>query len=523
MKVFLTLTTLLCMSLVTASDAISFRYLVPLPVTKHVSTRNWAYRLELLPEEKGDYNLQIDQNDIRGVLLDSDLLAMPSGELFIWSSPADAVSNRVRSLEVVSTVPMRGLLWMWNEVHGQLNAVTVLAPITNSLVVPYLPQSGALSTSFTLQGRSDTVDGSHIIFDYYNTDRIPGVRTTVRQDLPEFGHLTLTPGSTLLLGSIEQGDQAAWGRISAQAGDFTIAGFQTVTDQAVFGNPELSQTSALEMVPFGRADGYLAFSDPSASDHRAAYQDRFVLTNDLPVPVAVTFELHSKVFLAAEGDAEPVATTQVQQTLVNLLPFQQIEQMLGRDLFPEETGLPVRLSYAATQSVDGADLAAPIHVLHFQEGRDQPMAGSHFFASAGNELRAWLVLDSPFASRLDISSLARYVVTPPAEEGEEPAVIQETSLIQVQLFDRERLLFSQNFTLAPEDVFSLLTTERIGALMEEKFPEETISLVRVHVSVLDGRPITGKIFSQWENDIALVNPRIFTRPPVETQPEGVVK
>lgn len=523
MKVFLTLTTLLCMSLVTAQDAISFRYLVPLPVTKHVSTRNWSYRLELLPEEKGDYNLQVDQNDIRGVQLDSDLIVVPSGELFVWDSPTDAVSNRVRSLEVVSSVPMRGLLWMWNDVHGQLNAVTVLAPITNSLVVPYLPQSGALSTSFTLQGRSDTVDGSHIIFDYYNTDRVAGVRTTVRQDLPEFGHLTLTPGSTLLLGSIEQGDQAAWGRISAQAGDFTISGFQTVTDQAVFGNPEFSQTSALEMVPFGRADGYLSFSDPAVSDHRAAYQDRFVLTNDLPVPVTVNFELHSKIFLPTDDETAPLPTTQVQQAVVNLLPFQQIEQVLGRDFFVDEAGDPVRLSYSATQSVDGADLAAPIHVIHFQEGRDQPMAGSHFFASAGNELRAWLVLDSPFSSRLDIATLARYLVTPPTEEGEEPVVTQETSLIQVQLFDRERLLFSQNFTLVPEDVFSLLTTARIGALMEEKFPEEKIGLVRVHVSVLEGRPITGKIFSQWENDIALVNPRIFTSTPVEPTPEGVVK
>ncbi|CAM2066611.1 hypothetical protein SCOR_14630 [Sulfidibacter corallicola] len=501
-----------------AQDSVDYRYHVPFPSTKNVATRDWQYLLEMVPLEDGAFRVQVFQYDIQGnVVNNAAATEQASGTVYRWDSNTDSQSLRLRSLEIVSSLPMSGVFWMWNDVHGQVNAMRVASAESSSTVIPYLPDiSEDETTTFSVLGTSAQPLQADISFSFYNVDRSLGTTSLVRQAWPRNGYLVLTPGRTLSLDGLEEDASATWGRLSAGSADYLLAGFQTLTQENVFGDRGLSQTSAFELGDTAKSDGYLVFeglSDSLLFDESApaGYNDRFEVTNTHGQDVEIVFEL---VVLGTPAEEGASAWREIEQKYV-LKPFEQRRFDLGIDLFAENTGSPVRLSYHAS-SIGEEAAPMPVHVLHIQEGLGEAKMGAHYFSDAGKEIATWISLDRDFDTYLHVGSLDREYEIPPEQPNLEPVFVREETEIRVQLFHRDKMFFNQLFALGPDKVLSVFNSTQLRELIGEKPFSAEVDAIRVRIFTTDENPnsagnlLIAKMVTFWENDLALVNPMIFT-------------
>ena len=490
--------------------AVAYRYHVPLIGTKTVSLANWSFTLEATAQEDQPYGLVLIQRDIRGREIGAtDFGEQPAHGIFTWNSKAAGVSNRLRTLEIVSDKALNGILWMSNDVFGQINGVVLSQDLASELFIPHIPDLFfEVTTSFAVQGISGNQEPATIFFHLYDENRSLQQPVNLRTLWPSLGYFSDTPDVTLALGNFNSNLVPAWARLTSSNPQYRMAGFQTFSQEPDGDN--LPQTAATELLGQGSPKGNVLISQ-----REGFWTDEVVLTNPMPVEVQVSFEGFFHEYL----DVLNASVLQSVRETVLLLPYEKKIFQVGYDLFADMQAPFVRLAYSA-ETMEEEPREAAIFALHFEKSLASEM-GSAFFSNGGTLVKTWLTRGLTHESALEVVSLGRQELVFPddAEEGTVPEWLVDQTILEMKFFDAEGVVRTTRLNLTAGDIYDQLTLDEIG----HTFGREDLDAAMVLLRVIEGPPILAKVIARGINDIAVVNPYTVSPAPVEIATDGEIE
>ena len=486
------------------------RYAIPLPGTKTVSNSDWKFRLEVGSIDARVYSVQLSQYDILGRPLSVGVSQeYAANQVFTWSSETEAQGRRLRSLELISDTPLTGTLWMWNDIFGQINGVSITEHRSSVLAVPHIPeQFFEMTTSFSVQGISDNNSRSDIQFLFVDQANLGHAPTVERRNWPSGGYWISTPEVSLSIGQLGEDVSASWGLIFGTNPNYGFTGFQTFTREDVTKLASFTQTAAVELSGEGKSQGYFLFSE----FEQMGFEEELIFTNPNTERVRLMFQLVSRIKDPETGLSE----LRVADSELELAPLQKRITLLRDDLFPEMEGTPVWLSYrSATLSEEPQPI--PVFALHFQNDLNELSMGGHVAAESGRRVLAWIPRSPEFETILEVASLG--LLTPILPEGIEDisqvdpddlVYEKEETIVKLSLDDEVYRVAPTFIRLLAGEPLTAITSSEIRALFSERFEDQRESLVTVRLEVVSGPAIIAKMSAFRGNDLAIVNPYTFT-------------
>jgi len=485
----------------------AYQYLVPLPGTKNIAISDWVYSLEFTSINGMAFSPELVQYDIRGREIFKTVLGLKNGsEIVRWNITENAINSRLRSVVVLSDQPLTGQLWMWNQEYGQVNGVQFAEALTNQLVLPFIPQSYfEMTTSFALQGFSQTGQPSEVSFYLVDINERLQEPLVLRGNLASYGYIVGTPELTLSLGGLDGVVSPSWAEIKPLFPDYQIAGFQTFTRE----DPSkafIFQSAAAELSGVGMSRGHIIFSPEE--DLRSRYE--FAFTNPYSYSVQLSLELFFEEY-------EPLVDEVILKSKSIVVTLDALERELfnlGENLFEALGNVDARrLEFHAYVDAEDIRVPAEIYALSFQMGPQGEM-GSSLFSSEGTHLRTWLADFEGSITELELISTGRqFLQYPDIElvEGVEvpagqPFLVSEDSVLDVRFLTEDGRIHFVPFQFSAGKYFPKLSLDKVSSI----FGSERLGAVQVMISVASGSPIIAKLTRRAGNDIAVINPYIYS-------------
>lgn len=504
-------------------DVPSYAYNVPFPGSKTVPTNLWNLQLDVQSVSGEDFDINIIQHDIRGRVVDNrDFGVQPGGDVFCWSSLTYRTNARVRSLTLTSQQPLQGVLWMWNDTFGQINAVD-LGEAAATLTVAHIPEDFYnMTTTFAIAGAGG-VPASDLSFSFADPDRTIHPPTRVRSRLPEHGYFAATPEWTLPIGTLGEDSTAVWGSLTASDADYRMRGYQTFTREATRSGAAANQTAAVSLRAQGQTDGWLVLPQ-----QRTDWNNELIFTNTQAEPVTMTLSMLTRVLPLEDGERDALVV--VDETLT-VAGYEKQILLLGADVFTDVAGEPVWLHFQTeTPVVAEGEEPGPqprVHALHMQSGEDNLAMGSHPFAQAGNHIGTWLGFDPNMAPMLELISTGRETIIPvePDENGEipvdaEPEIVRDVSQYQIAFLDAGGQISVVNQSLEAGKV-RVLDAELLQETFADILSVEQPRPISIRIDLISGPPLVAKHTTYGLQDIAIVNPYTTTIVPPADDAEPV--
>lgn len=497
-----------------AQDATSneYRYLVPLPGTKNIAIADWDYFLEFMSLNEQPYVVAMEQYDIRGRLLDRTDYGVRMGpEIFRWNITENAVNSRLRSVVIVSNQQLIGSLIMWNEQFGQVNSMRLAQNMSETLVMPFIPQSFfEMTSSFALQGFSAGGQSSEISFFLVDADERLQDPLSLRSNLTSFGYIIGTPELTLSLGGLDGEVVPSWANIQPLAPEFLMSGFQTFTREN--SKAFLFQSAGSELEERGYSTGHVLFS--KEYDNPSLHE--IILTNPSTNNVVVDLEMFYR-------DFEPLIDRDMLKSLAETIalgPLERRRLLLGQDIFAELSQPYFRLTYESRTSGETPE-PAEIFALHFQMGASGEMGGASF-AQAGTEIRSWLTASDLMTTTIELINTDRHSLAYPDVEvidGEEvpvgdPVLVSKPTRFTLKIVAEDGTNVQTIFDHDSLERYTVLPLEKINSLAFGGNPQDAVQII---FTVDSGSSIIGKVTRRGGNDIGISNP--YTTTPVVADPE----
>lgn len=477
------------------------RYLVPLPGTKNIAISDWEYTLEFMSLDGVAYEATIEQYDIRGRMLDQTHFGLRNGaEVFRWNITENAVNGRLRSVVIVSDKPLVGTLIMHNEEFGQINSMRLAEKLSDTLVMPFIPQSYfEMTTSFALQGFSQLDQTSEVSFFLVDADEKEREPLTLRSNLASFGYIIGTPELTLSLGGLDGEVVPSWANIQPLSPDFVMSGFQTFTREDG-SKAFLFQSAGAELEEKGYPSGHVLFSP----EGEIPLRHEIVVTNPGLTEITVNLELFFESYEPLIEDTMLVSESAV----VSLRPFERRRFFLGEDVFANVTDPLVRLAYEA-RTVGEETSPAEIFALHFQMGPQGEMSGASF-TQAGNEIRTWLTRSDQTSTDLELVNVGRQrLVYPDVEviDGVEvpsgtPTLESEDTVFTVKFITEDGRINQTPLNYRAGNPFIAPSLDKVSRI----FGDEQLESVQIIFTVESGQPLISKVTRHAGNDFAVTNP-----------------
>jgi hypothetical protein len=501
-----------------AQDGATHRYFVPFPGTQSVASVDWTIDLEVTPRVSGEYRITIIQHDSRGGVQNVvDYGLQPSHGVFRWNSAEGVNSRRVRSISILSDVPLCGQIWMSNEVHEQLNGAVLAASPEASLTIPYIPELYfEMTTSFSVQGYSASGVSSAVEFLLYDENRNLQEPFVLRSNLASNGYQIATPEVTLSLSGLDDVVVPSWAILRTSNPEYGLAGFQTFSRD----NPDtgLNESAANNLSAAGAASGHILFfeSDELLEDGEEPFdgvdgalpetlptEHTLIFVNPTNQTAVVDLELFTPRF-SEELQADYL--TSIEDRL-RLEPYERRIVVFGRDIFEGFEGVPHRLSYQAhtepaevSDSVQGLDIFA----LHFRGHPNSGALAAAGFAPSGNLVHGILTLNERFTSELVFASLGKHrLVYDPEDPESLPIQEIDSSEIQISIFGSQQGPSTANWVVDAGE-FRNISAEDILEVFQ--LGEE--ASVMIEISVVEGPDVTAHLVARGPRDIGLINPSI---------------
>ena len=147
-------------------SGMDYRYDVPLP--ESTFRGDWQFHMEAGTVEELPYNIRIDgYNPLGSLVFQEDSQTMTDSTVFTWDLTEELAAKRVQSLVVSSNAPLKGALWMWNDLFGLFNGVSLNEQTAQSLVIRHIPSNFfAWNTSVSVMGVAPAGVLGDITFSY---------------------------------------------------------------------------------------------------------------------------------------------------------------------------------------------------------------------------------------------------------------------------------------------------------------------------------------------------------------------
>lgn len=484
-------------SFVSAQETVSeYRYYVPLLGTKDVALVNWQFALTAASDNSA-FQAYVIQYDPFGNELKRDHFGVGEHDLLAWYSFIHGGSRRLRSLEVVSTQPLSGQLWAWND-FGDLNAVAMNQDrdVTNTLVIPFVPaELSDASISFSLMGISPTGQGSAIYFDSVDEDGAEIPAFNVRDSVASKGYVISTPGVTLNPGGLGDDQALAWGLVYGLESDFRLSGVQVYSSKI-----PAEKTAAFSVSGKGSEQGHIVLD----SDRQHLFKRSLRMTN--PNDEAVQVDLTLFYLVPAVPEME-LAASWVQETRTVSLAPRAIQTIVLGELFEGVPGNWIRLAYQASRLQGEVPVATEIFVVDQIEDVELQRLGAGSPVVPSTKLSAWIPVNSNFTGSLQLATLGDFL--PEGDAGDEdPVYVPEMTTLRVSLSFNGLPLSRIELPLKAGAVNTLFNSEKLA----ETLGLDAVGFVRVDLEVIAGPPVLAKETIFWGSDMALVEPAVFAVP-----------
>ena len=459
----------------------AYRYHIPFPESNFRG--DWQFTLVAGPDLASDYTLTVHSYNFFGEPLhDPQVLNFTAGKPYFWQETpgaakvAAALEVQTRILE--STVPLSGVLWVYDPTSDVLNAVSLTDVVRNELIMPHIPSDFlSWSTSFSIAGVGGDVNQiADIAFDYFSNTR--SGNTTAWSGLEANAYHNGTPFRDILISDV---DAVTWGKVSVQDGasDFRLAGYQTYLK-----SKDGVQSAAIELVDEPVHKGYFGFSRHETWQ----FSDWFAFTNPHDGPVDINMTLF---YVSGEGDNQVMTANQI----ITLPARNRYNYVLGLNLFDEVEGLPIGLEYSAFQPIvneDAEPVEMPVLITHLQSDVDSTALGAHAPQERGN--RTVVFLTERFDQRVDLYN-------PSIGESDSVDVIVHYADGQDPLVKQVEVPAGQNVTVS----YSQLIED-----IKASLPEETELVVEDALRVEINSPrglFYIKLTGYQDGDYGIVNPK----------------
>jgi hypothetical protein len=372
----------------------SYKYYVPLP--EKTFSGAWHFLIEAgtvtAPSaelaEPFDLHIQVTGYNVLGmetVRYEPIHRNTPGGFEFSPFSEDSYKTFSVQSLLFESNMEIQGVMWIYNEETGQLNAVKLSLQHSAQTTIPQIGTNYFFwKSGFSMVGVTDgDASTSDISFRYYDTEG-----RSFNADLwDSLGHLEFlkkTPYFDVYLGELDHPVAAFWGEILCQNPKLGLAGYQTFSRV-----DDSTQTSSFELnEPASDCGSIPLFRIEHGMSHWVT------LTNPAENEVQVKLSLHYTS--PYEVDDEIIYQNLTKDLEVSIPPKGRLSGVIGTtwfaELFQDKAITPQRFNYSVIPSVppEGEEVTInPVFALAFASFEDKALAAA-YIQPAGNRSAFWL-------------------------------------------------------------------------------------------------------------------------------------
>jgi len=463
-------------------DPVDHRYYIPF--AENTFSGDWQFRLEVGPRSNTAYHVSILGYDRDGdqVVAFNPLTAYGPFHVFTWETAPSMFDKRLQSIVVVSDQELDGVLWMWNDVLGVVNGVSITNTLSDRLIMPHIPSNFfSWRSNFAVMGVSHNNLPGRVSFGYSNNRSF--FEDAGSWVLEPNAHLLRTPFYSILL---SDADTVTWGDVSVETPDFQIAGFQSFLKIINDDSGIDVQSAALELGQEPVSEGTFLLSQ----HENWTFTEMFAFTNPGLETVRIDYQLTYR-----EPGSEKISTAIQTESIGSMA---RVNKIIGTSsLFPEIQGEYLALRYRSYIGNPDDKVTAPIYATHLQSGDNVISLGAH--AAVGNKGNAgstWITFDERFETLLDVSAF-----------GEDAATVD------MVISDRNgQSMLVRQFKLAGGEKVSFLSGQ-LSTLIEESLQLEgpPTGAFRIDFSG-NGNFVTKSTLFRGD-DFAVVNPPIWFAKP----------
>ncbi len=456
-----------------------FYYYIPFP--ESTFRGDWHFKLEMGVTLPVAYRLTLLGYDRFGnLVLSQDSEARSRWTVFTWEDSEETFQSHLQSLVIVSDTPLRGVLWMWNDLLDIINGVSVDELQGPSLVLPHIPSDFfTWRTSFAVLGVSEGGHSGDVVFGY-SANRQVMSEVEAWEGLGDNGYFNGSPFYNILIGDAAS---VSWGRVQSPTPGFNLAGFQTFL--SMDGN---FQSAAIELADQGVSEGYFGFS----SDGDTPFSEWFAFTNPNEESVQLDFVLNVR---PAGEDQEVIPEIVSLMDSLTIGAFERRNLVLGQGLFNGVTGDYLSLSFRVLPA-DEETAPLGVYGTHLQSRSDRTALGAHSqVANLGNRSMTWLDMGERFSGRFEVYNPGTELVT--------------IDVSATDIFGDP--LFQIPLEVTPGNRVSLTSDEVRKVILEEFEDLDTNQTLRLDFASSDGL-FFSKVSAFRGGDFAVINPLLEYEP-----------
>ena len=450
-----------------ANDGEGYRYYVPLP--EKTFSGEWQYLIEAGVQGEGEHRIEVIGYNILGMEMtryEDIVIDGTGGFTFTPFSNQESKSIAVQSLVFQSDTEIKGHMWVYNDVTGQVNAVSINIDQANRVVIPQIGTNYFVWRSgFSLMGIGEESNSTNLDFRFYDSDGVSR-DTELWSNFRHQSFLKKTPYFDVLLGDLDNPVSANWGEVLCQNSNFSLTGYQSFS--RVDGSP---QTCTFELNEAPKTSGSFAlYTVGETSSHWTTFTN----PHDFEIVATLTLIYEETLF------EEEVESTRIDQAKTELIisPHGRFSGIIGQtwfdEVFSDLTKTPLRFEFEIAEEVGPEDevIDNSIYAIHFvTDGKDalgasnvqSPGNDSYFWLSGQEQVERTLIIQNtetqPIVVELSISATEGKIVGYNRKElgPSESWIIYEDAL---------RDLFKENTTQSFKFSFTsadgLFTTSMLG-------------------------------------------------------------